>query len=411
LLRPLRHCFTAICGGENWVLACKTGKSSEFSKCYHGKEYKWLGIHPLDRAFDGKYVVIKIEPLFATDSIQSRALLRHQNEPIPYESFCAEEAVFKGGLMFWQHWLPCRWHIAPSIYVAKEDGVIIALISVASTGKARACWRIDHLVVHPHHRGRGIAQELLRYIFALFGSQGVSHFVIEVSCQNSAAFSLLGTCGFRRSARLTHFRIPKEAASDISVADASPFRLALPEDKQSLYQLNQDALPPDLRLIYDLMPEDFKVGDLPVEASDKIFKRLIKRKLWYWVSEDKERRVLTAAIKVTAHQEGDYHLEFIVHPGWKHLAKEAVSFALSTMGRLGMVGVITAKAYDYQPAIGEALAEAHMEKDGEFFLMTREHWLRAKKPRSLKIEHGVGLPSIGKPAINLPRNLKVVPHD
>jgi len=363
--------------------------------------------------------VIKIEPLFATDSIQSRALLRHQNEPMPYESFCAEEAVFRGGLTFWQHWLPCRWHIAPSVYVAKEDGVIIALISVASIGKARACWRIEHLVVHPHHRGRGIAQELLRYVFALFGSQGVSHFVIEVSCQNSAAFSLLGTCGFRRSARLVYYRIPADASKDIATSEITQFRLALPEDKQALYQLNQDALPPDLRLIYDLTPEDFKIGDLPVtaasaggpEGSDKIFKRLIKRKLWYWVAEDKERRVLTAAIKVAAHQEGDYHLDFIVHPAWKHLAKEAVAFALVTMGRLGMNGVVTAKAYDFQPDVGEALSATHLEKDGEFFLMTREHWLRAKKPRSLKIEHAVGLPAIGKPAINLPRNLKIVPHD
>ena len=337
-----------------------------------------------------------------------RALMRHQNEPLPYESFCAEEALFRGGLTFWQHWLPCRWHIAPSIYLAKEDGVILALISISSIGKARASWRIEHLVVHPHHRGRGIAQELLRYVFALFGSQGVSNFVIEVSNQNTAALSLLGSCGFRRSARCVHYQFASEVGSKEAPLEPVSFRLALPEDKQALYQLHQDALPPDLRLIYEYLPEDFAVDELPVESGDKFFKRLVRRKRWYWVLEDKERRVLTAAIRVTAHREGDYHLEFTVHPGWKQVAPQAVSFVLYSIARFGMRGMVIAKAYDYQAPVGEALQEAGIERLGEFFLMTREHWLRAKKPRSLKLER-VGLPTIVNPAINMPRNLKTLP--
>ncbi len=144
--------------------------------------------------------MIKIEPFLATDSTQMRALLRYQDEPVPYEAFCAEEILFNSGLVFWQHWLPCRFHLAPAVYVAKEDGVILGLISLATQGKAGSCWRIDHLVVHPHHRGRGIAQKLLQYVFALFGSQGVSHFIIEVSCDNSPAMSLLAASGFRRAA-------------------------------------------------------------------------------------------------------------------------------------------------------------------------------------------------------------------
>ncbi len=350
--------------------------------------------------------MIKIEPLSPTDSIQMRALMRHQNEPMPYESFCAEDAFSRAGLTFWQHWLPCRWHIAPSIYVAKEDGVMLALISLINIGKTRGCWRINHIVVHPHHRGRGIAQELLRYVFALFGSQGVSHFVVEVSCQNPAAISLLGSLGFRRSARLVHYRLPLETKQSTSPTETPTFRLALPSDKQALYQLYQDALPPDWRLTYQFCPDDFIVGDLPIESPEKIFKRLVKQKLWYWVAEEKERHVLTSAIKVICHREGDYHVEFAVHPGWKHMSNLTVSYVLEAIGKLGMKGIVMAKAYDYQTEIGAALEAANLEREGEFVLMTREHWLRAKKPRSLKIERGVGLPSIVKPAINMPRTLK-----
>lgn len=347
--------------------------------------------------------MIKIEPLFATDRTQTRAILRHQNEPMPYESFCAEDALSLKGLTFWQHWMPCRLHIAPSVYVAKEDGVVLGLVSLRALGKSRACWRIDHLVVHPSHRGRGIAQELLRFVFALFGSQGVSHFIADVSDQNSAALNLMGNCGFRRCAKVTQYQVPVDHQESVLADDSSYFRLALPEDKQRLYQLHQDALPPDHRLIYEWVAEDFTVQDLPVENFDKAIKRLVKRKTWFWVSQDSDRKALTSAVRVTAHQEGDFHLEFAVHPGWLHMADELVGFVLSMMKRAGMKGVVVAKAYDYQPAVVDALEKAGLERTGSFSLLAREHWLRAKQPRALKLDRVVSLAPIPNPSPNMPR--------
>lgn len=209
--------------------------------------------------------MIKIEPFLAVDSTQMRALLRHQDGPVAYESFCAEEKLFNSGWLFWQHWLPCRYQLAPSVYVAKEDGIIVGLISLAANGKGGSCWRIDHLVVHPQHRGRGIAQKLLQYVFALFGSQGVSHFITEISCQNSPAMSLLAACGFRRAARLVHYQMPSDwqlPAGEIEQTAGSSFRWAKPEDQQSLFQLAQDALPSDLRFVYARKPEDFFISEV-----------------------------------------------------------------------------------------------------------------------------------------------------
>jgi L-amino acid N-acyltransferase YncA len=345
--------------------------------------------------------MIKIEPLFATDCTQTRALLRHQTEPMPYESYCAEDAPSLRGLTFWQHWLPCRMHVAPSVYIAKEDGVVLGIISLRPLGKSRACWRIEHLVVHPLHRGRGIAQELLKYVFALFGSQGVNHFIAEVSDQNSAALNLLGSCGFRRCAKITHFQVPLDYQEQPDLEQTNAFRLALPEDQQRLYQLHQDSLPPDHRLIYEWVPKDFLVQELPAEGFEKATKKLIKRRSWFWVSQESDRKVLTAAVRITAHQEGDYHLEFAVHPGWTHMAREIVTFVLNVMRRAGMKGMIVAKAFDYQPSIVDALSECGLERIGHFSLLAREHWVRAKKPKAIKLD--VAINPLGNPAVNLPR--------
>ncbi len=352
-------------------------------------------------------IMIKIEPLFATESTQVRALLRYQGEPVPYESFCAEDRYIITGLTFWQHWLPCHWHISPSVYVAKEDGLVIGMISLHPIGKSKNCWQVDHLVVHPNHRGRGIAQELLRFAFALFGSQGISHFVAEASDQNQGALAVLASCGFRRSARITHYQVP----ADLKLAPKSDpklednFRLAIPEDQASLYQLHQEVLPADLRLTFQYLDEDFYVFPLKVESLDKLARRLIRRKSWFWVACDSERKVITSACRVTAHREGDYHLEFAVHPGWAHTARDLVNFVLTIMRRAGMKGMVIAKAYDYQNSVIEALEEAGLERAGHFSLLTRDHWLRAKSPpKKLSLERTVSLNPLGKPAINIPRN-------
>lgn len=347
--------------------------------------------------------MIKIEPLFATDSTQVRALLRYQDEPMPYESFCAEERYLITGLTFWQHWLPCHLHLSPSVYVAKEDGLILGLISLHAISKSKACWQVDHLVVHPNHRGRGIAQELLRFACALFGSQGISHFVAEVSDQNPAALQLLGSCGFKRSARITHYQVPADLKLEAPETTPEAFRLALPEDQGGLYQLHQDVLPADIRLTFQYSHEDFRVFPLKVESLDKLARRLIRRRSWFWVAQDNERKVITSACRVTAHREGDYHLEFAVHPGWSHTAKDLVHFVLAIMRRAGMKGMVIAKAYDYQGPVVEALEEAGLVRVGHFSLLTRDYWLRSKTPKRLSLERSVSLNPLGKPAINIPR--------
>lgn len=371
------------------------------------------------------------------DTTQTRALLKQQDGVMPYDSVCAENGLSLKGLNFWQHFVPCRLHVAPSVYVAKEDGIVLGLISLKSAGKSCACWKIEHLVVHPQHRGRGIAQELLRFVFALFGSQGVSHFIAEVSDQNSAALNLLGSCGFRRCAKVTHYKAGaasykgpadnvesekergapgsgewKSEGAGRSQSDGAAkhdsskeeFRLAVADDQQKLYQLFQDALPPDHRLIYELVPDDFTVRELPGDINetnfDKLIYYLVKRKSWFWVLPDPERNVLAAAVKVKAHKRENYHLEFAVHPGWTQCAAPLVRFTLSTMHRAGLKGMILAKAYDFQPAVVAALEEANLERIGFFSLLAREHWLRAKKPNRVRVENRAILSPLPKPVVN-----------
>ncbi len=354
--------------------------------------------------------MIKIQPFLATDSTQVKALLRHQNEPVPYESFCAEEKVLNTGFTFWQHWLPCALHRAPSVYVAKEAGVVLGLISLDSIGKTHTCWRIRHLVVHPQHRGRGIGQELLRFALAYFGSQGVGHFLGEVSVQNSRGLALFAASGFRRMGSVSYYQVPLEFEGNDN-ALLPQFRLAEPGDQERLYQLHQDVLPGELRRIYGFNAGDYRVQDLKMlsRASEvgsdleKLTKYLVRSKNWYWVADDTERNIISCAARITAHREGDYHLEFMVNPGWSHMTDEVVDFALSFMKKAGMRGMVVLKAFDYQRDLIAALEKKGLERQGDFCLLAREHWSRAKKRRrSITLDQAVTIPNLGNAAVNMP---------
>jgi len=147
-----------------------------------------------------------------------------------------------------------------------------------------------------------------------------------------------------------------------------------------------------------LVPRRIDEGD----RSDRLGSRLTSRNYWYLVSEDQERRVLTSAVKVTVHEEGDYHFDFAIHPGWTSMSDRLSKAAVDYVRRLTKKAVIYAKAYDYQAGLNEVLEKQGFEREGGFCLLAREHWLRAKDPKKLELDRAI--PSVPNAAINLPRS-------
>jgi GNAT superfamily N-acetyltransferase len=345
--------------------------------------------------------VIKIGPLIATDYGKTCALLGLQEEPVLDVQSLTESGLVLRSLSFWQHWLPCQYHVTPSVYVAREDHQVLGFISLHNNGKAKACWRIDNLVVHPEHRGRGIAQELLKFVFAQFGSQGVSHFIAEVSAHNDAALSLFASCGFCRSTQVTYYRLVPNSETELVEPATDEFKIATPMQKQSLYMVYQDSLPPDLRVVLNLSPEDFRVKDIaPFTSVEKNKNRLMRRRVWYCVSEDHDRKAITGAVRVTAQPGLGYRLDVAVHPGWRHMASDVVNSAINLLLSENVPRMpIWVRAYDFQTELHEVVKQRGFERLGDYFLLAREHWQRAKHPKKRRVE---GLKPIANPAVNFP---------
>lgn len=332
--------------------------------------------------------MIKIGPLLTSDYKQAAALLKLQEEVVVQEAEELNEGeVALRSLAFWQHWVPCQLHMAPSMYVAREDGRVLGVISLHHTSKSRGSWQVDKLVVHPEHRGRGIAQELLRYVFAQFGSQGVMHFLAEVPALNDAALTLFANCGFCRSSRVTFYKYnPQHEHEREKLTEG--FRIALPHNKTSLYQLHSEVLPPALRQVLLLSADDFEVKDVvPFTSVERSKQKLMRTRVWYWISEDTERMVFTASTRVTADPSFGYKLEFAVHPGWKDIAEDLLRFTMTKLLSEVPRAQIWAKVYDFQGELIELMPSFGFERTGEAFVLLREHWQRSRHPRRAQIPH------------------------
>jgi GNAT superfamily N-acetyltransferase len=335
--------------------------------------------------------MIKINPLLPIDHARVQQLLSYEEELLPGSSVSAEFS----GRTFWQHWLPCNWHLFPSAYVAKEDGAVIGVIALSRIGKSASCWRIDHLVIHPEHRGRGLAVELLRYVFAMFGGQGISHFIAYVSEANSNGLRLFGSCGFRRAARVMAFNLDlQQSLPQSKIANIqSELCQATSSDYTGLFQLFQDVLPTDLRLVFDYTPDDFKIIDSP--TYNKVRNKLSAAQSKYWLWKDSQRQVVTSAVKIDFDPELKHaQLTFVVHSGWKHQASDFVQACLLQLKQNYALQSATACIFDFDSQVVEALQTSGAEIIGHYCLLTREHWVRAKK-----VKHAaVGVPSIAKAA-------------
>lgn len=345
--------------------------------------------------------MIKIGPLLAGEYKQASLLLQLQPELVhDSDNEITGGDLLLRSLTFWQHWLPCNLHTAASTYVAREDNQLLGIISLQHMSKSRSCWQVNKLVVHPDHRGRGIAQELLRYVFAQFGSQGVMHFLAEVPATNEAALTLFANCGFCRSSRITYYKFnpSAEKLQQLKTQRVDGFRVALPHVKPALHQLHSEVLPPALRQVLLLNPDDFQVKDwITFTSVEKSKQKLMRTRVWYWISEDTERMVLTSSARVTADPNSGYKLEFAVHPGWKHLEEDLINFTLNKLLTDAPKAPIWAKVYDFQgDTIHSVLQAAGFERSGEEFVLLREHWQRSRKTKLVEI------PQLGNPVINFP---------
>jgi GNAT superfamily N-acetyltransferase len=91
---------------------------------------------------------------------------------------------------------------AGTVFVARENGRAIAMASLVytvSTAEGGKAALFEDLIVHPDHRGRGIATALVRFVIDEARRRGILRLTLLTDMQNERAQALYRRLGFTDS--------------------------------------------------------------------------------------------------------------------------------------------------------------------------------------------------------------------
>lgn len=263
---------------------------------------------------------------------------------------------------------PNPYQYTMNLHVAEVDGEIAGFVQASPGNHQRTRWHIDYVAVAPAFRYRGIAGQLLEYVFECYGGMGVKSFTLESDTRNLPALGLYSKKGFRKYATLTYFQMPPEQLREHDPTDPPqglrPYR---PKDASALLELYNACTPEKVRMIDSRSVGDYELG--VIEHTMSLWRRKLGmvEEQRYVVENDK--RQIVGYLRVLGHvKPTPLCLRLMVHPGYEHLYDELLRFGLGKL-RGYPESLVLAWTPDFQPAKKEAL-----EKLG-FSLLTIDHLL------------------------------------
>ncbi len=167
-------------------------------------------------------------------------------------------------------WQPSfLWRLSPGVnklamgYVWEENGRIIGNATVLNT-KLKERYLVVNVAVHPDHRRRGIARELMATIVEMVRDRGGKEILLQVEKDNIPAVNLYQGLNFVSIGSIKTWRssVPRlREISPVSVGHQIPFiRELRPQEWQAAFELDQSALDPNLNWPEPLSPDMYRRG-------------------------------------------------------------------------------------------------------------------------------------------------------
>ncbi|NJM46530.1 MAG: GNAT family N-acetyltransferase [Alkalinema sp. RU_4_3] len=233
-------------------------------------------------------------------------------------------------------WLPHPWRAALSMYVAEFGHRVRGVIRVSPFNHTRSTWRVDQIAVESaiFESKEGVTTvatasdmgtALLRY--CLENIWQASTWLLELDVNDQDALGLYRQNGFQLLAQMTYWSFSAQKLRE--VADREPdlpnLQPVSNADAQLLYQLDNMAMPPLVRQVFDRHPQDFKTSLLQSLVA------LVRQ----WVSQtetvsgyvfETQRKVAIGHFQLRLCKDGSqpHQAQLTVHPAYTWLYPELI---------------------------------------------------------------------------------------
>jgi ribosomal protein S18 acetylase RimI-like enzyme len=282
------------------------------------------------------------------------------------------------------------------VYEDEETKKIQGLIQTSARSKDQTRWHVENIAVLPDARGKGIAKQLLNYMFDNYMNKGVNRFTLEVDVNNAGAIKLYESIGFRKYTTVHYFKIPVKKLNDFkkdTISVPEGFRPYKSSDAQASFELYMAATPSSIRIVDQKCLADFH--ETPIEQVSKYIKEYTKRSNQVHYVVEKDNQIIASVEIVAQYRKLPHVIRLLVHPGFENMNEQLLQFGLNFLTTYPPRSILIA-ASDHQKAKIKAINDLKLKPVSSDFLMVKDN---------LQI---VRLPETNMEAIKMDKNFKPI---
>ncbi len=326
------------------------------------------------------------------------------------------------GLLKFLRWFPNPLRHSLSIQIAEADSKVCGVIQTSPFNSAGTTWRVDRLAAesvvitdeNPTAGEEKTAGEtttageektptttlvtamemgslLLRNSFETILQART--WILELDVSDETRLPLYRHNGFQPVAQMTYWSIAPEQLQKIAEREPDlPNLLPVSNaDAHLLYQLDNMAMPPLVRQVFDRHPQDFKVS---------LFGSVVQLiKQWMTQTEvvsgyvfEPQRKVAIAHFQVTLSRDGSqsHSVQLAVHPAYTWLYPEVMAQVARITSEFPSQSLQILSA-DYHPEREAYLERVGAKRIAHTLMMSRSVWHKLRETRSMPSLEGIPL--------------------
>ncbi|MCS6960567.1 MAG: GNAT family N-acetyltransferase [Pseudanabaenaceae cyanobacterium SKYGB_i_bin29] len=288
------------------------------------------------------------------------------------------------GLVRRASWLP--WQKVSQAYVGEINGEIQGYILVLPVNDSRTTWRVQQIVVSPgqlYSLGSQLIRHCLEYCWE------ARMWLAEVDEQARDTIALCRQNGFQPLAHLTTWVIPAPVLA--ALQEHTP---ALPNlypignvDAPLLYQLENAAMPPQIRQVYDWGVQDFRHNPLVKFWHHSQLFLSQRQEITGYVYESQRKAAIASfrllLQRVKEDQSATHQLQLTVHPAYTWLYPEMIAQVAQIVirHRPAAQDALTLVSADYQPEREDYLEKIGATRLGQKVLLARSVWHKVRETK------------------------------
>jgi ribosomal protein S18 acetylase RimI-like enzyme len=215
-------------------------------------------------------------------------------------------------------WLDPQRKLLTQGFVWMEGGRVIGNVSTQPSEARSGAWIIANVAVHPDHRRRRIAQQLMRATLDHIRARGGRQAILQVDDENAGAIELYRQLGFAHTA--THRAWQRSGRSAIPAHEPSRFDIRLRGEREWVDELNLAELARPEGLLWNrpLSVAEFRPSLL------RRFETFLNGEVEeHWLAVTPQDQVVGALAIVTGLADGD-RLNVLAHPALRGQVERAL---------------------------------------------------------------------------------------